>query len=167
MSPSTDQRPGTYALQFYLPQALLIRVGSLGQFAFKAGTYLYFGSAHGPGGLAARLGRHMRESHNPHWHVDYLRAVAQIRGIFTTVAPVKLECVWCQTVRQLPAAEVPVSGFGASDCKTDCQAHLIYLADTWDSNIVCQILKTLEIISAPHPASYKGYSPDLKDIFAT
>jgi Uri superfamily endonuclease len=37
-----------------------------------AGRYLYCGSAKGPGGLKARLSRHMRRGKSVRWHIDRL-----------------------------------------------------------------------------------------------
>jgi hypothetical protein len=53
-------RPGTYALIFTTDADLEIQVGRLGQLHVRPGVYVYVGSAHGPGGLAARVLRHAR-----------------------------------------------------------------------------------------------------------
>src|SRR5690606_27361384 len=42
----------------------------------SAGQYIYAGSAHGPGGIDARLRRHFRREKTLHWHVDRLTTVA-------------------------------------------------------------------------------------------
>ncbi|HEX9029228.1 MAG TPA: DUF123 domain-containing protein, partial [Anaerolineales bacterium] len=51
--------PGSYVLYLRLSQRLELGVGRLGRLSFPAGEYLYLGSAGGPGGLRARLGRHI------------------------------------------------------------------------------------------------------------
>jgi Uri superfamily endonuclease len=89
------------------------------------GPYLYVGSARGAGGLRARVGRHLLGGGARHWHIDYLRADAEVLGAFYTVTDRMLECEWSQTLAQLPRAFIPVPHFGSSDCKSGCTAHLI------------------------------------------
>lgn len=117
--------PGTYVLWFDLSRAESVSVGRLGEIVFSPGVYLYVGSAFGPGGLRARLGRHLHGGGCPHWHVDALRAVVPVRGYCYTVAPEPLECRWSGTLARLPQASVPVPRFGASDCREGCPAHLV------------------------------------------
>jgi Uri superfamily endonuclease len=45
-----------------------------------AGRYLYCGSAKGPGGLKARLSRHMRRGKSVRWHVDQLTEQGLVIG---------------------------------------------------------------------------------------
>ena len=47
------------------------------------GFYLYCGSAKGPGGLAARLARHMRHGKAIRWHVDVLTEAGTVLGAWT------------------------------------------------------------------------------------
>lgn len=125
--------PGEYVLELFLAQPATMQVGRLGEFTFPPGAYLYFGSACGPGGLRARLTRHMLpvSSHSVHWHIDYLRAVAGLRalgilaGSCQEQAAQRLECRWSQALASLPGSLVPVPGFGASDCHLGCPAHLL------------------------------------------
>jgi len=126
--------PGSYALLLHLDHALNLPVGCLGTFCFPAAEYLYFGSACGPGGLRARLLRHVAGSGRPHWHIDSFRSLATLETIFFLVtpgeappSPARLECIWSQAAARLPSAFVPVPRFGASDCRQSCSAHLIGL----------------------------------------
>jgi Uri superfamily endonuclease len=114
----------TYVLILRLPRALTITVGRLGRFEFPAGWYCYAGSARGPGGLAARISRHRHATKTLHWHVDYLRAAAELAEIWYTLGARKRECAWARTLANLPGASLPVSRFGASDCR--CPAHLVH-----------------------------------------
>jgi Uri superfamily endonuclease len=116
---------GTYGLHFFIARSQAIVIGCLGQQHCSAGHYFYVGSAHGAGGLQARVSRHVRGAGARRWHVDYLRAVAEVREVFYTVTDMPLECVWSQALAQLPAAFIPVPHFGASDCRSGCAAHLI------------------------------------------
>jgi Uri superfamily endonuclease len=116
---------GTYALSFSLPEAVKVCIGRLGWFEFPAGEYVYLGSARGPGGLRARLGRHLRGEKATHWHIDYLRPHLEIRAVGYLPGNENLECAWSQSLAALPAARLPAPGFGASDCACGCPAHLI------------------------------------------
>jgi Uri superfamily endonuclease len=118
------KQPGTYVLSMRLSSGRTISVGRLGEFRFVAGWYAYVGSARGPGGLAARVSRHLRESKVYHWHIDYVRAHAEPVMVWYTVGTVKRECSWASVLSELPGASLPASGFGASDCQ--CLGHLVH-----------------------------------------
>jgi len=49
------------------------RIKHFGIVDFLSGIYCYCGSACGPGGLYARLKRHLDGHIKKHWHFDYLR----------------------------------------------------------------------------------------------
>jgi Uri superfamily endonuclease len=59
--------------------AVVMLSGSL-PIALPAGRYLYCGSAKGPGGLKARLSRHMRRGKSVRWHVDQLTEQGLVIG---------------------------------------------------------------------------------------
>jgi Uri superfamily endonuclease len=124
-------QPGTYVLILKLLDVATVDIGRLGRFQFPDGWYAYAGSARGPGGLAARISRHLRFPKPLHWHVDYLRAVAQPVQVWYATETRKRECIWAQALTSLPGASIPVSRFGASDC--DCVAHLIHFATPPDA----------------------------------
>jgi len=117
---------GTYLLLMQLQEAQQIEVGRLGMLPLKAGWYLYIGSAFGPGGIKARCGHHRKISVRPRWHVDYLRAVAPLREIWFSHDPARREHQWAGLVRERRGMQVPMPGFGSSDC--DCETHLLYTA---------------------------------------
>ena len=114
--------PGAYGLLIRLPRQFRGRIGALGQVTMPPGTYVYFGSAYGPGGLAARLRRHLRAEKRPHWHVDHLTIAGTLERVF--VLPNGRECDLVDCALQLPAIHAPVAGFGSSDCRR-CTAHLL------------------------------------------
>ena len=118
-----SKAPGTYALILERPAPQHLRVGRLGPIEFGSAFYFYSGSAFGPGGLAARLGHHLRESPRPHWHIDFLRRSARIVEIWTTTDPRRLECAWFAAARSLRGART-IEGFGSSDCRQGCGSHL-------------------------------------------
>jgi histidyl-tRNA synthetase len=109
--------PGAYALALRLVSPLDVRAGK-NSATLPAGDYLYCGSARGPGGLRARLARHMRPQKRAHWHIDQLTAVANMLGAF--VEAQGDECALNAALADLP---IPIAGFGSSDCRR-CAAHL-------------------------------------------
>jgi Uri superfamily endonuclease len=113
---------GTYIVWLNLQRARRIRVGSLGVIAFKVGHYAYVGSAFGPGGIRARLGRHFRRRKKMRWHIDYLISVSQVQGAWVAYGSQRLEHHWAGVLPGLAGAWLPVAGFGASDCH--CETHL-------------------------------------------
>lgn len=111
--------PGVYQLLIRLPQSTMLRVGGLGPLALAAGWYVYSGSARN--GLHQRVGRHLRRSKRPHWHIDYLLAAAE--RIQAYVLP-GTDTSECDLHRRACGAGRAVPGFGASDCR--CDSHLAY-----------------------------------------
>jgi len=122
---------GSYALFLTIASFQRLQIGRLGECIFQPGIYVYLGSACGPGGLRGRLGRHLRSGGKTHWHIDILRAVAEVKGFCyitnweNSPLTTPIECLWSHALAALPDASVPVQGFGASDCRAGCPAHLI------------------------------------------
>ena len=119
---SLPPQPGTYALVLSCKATDNVQIGRLGDLALQPGVYVYVGSAFGPGGLAARIKHHQRIASRPHWHIDYLRAACDLVEVWFTTGKTRREHVWAKTVARLPGAEVPLPGFGSSDC--GCDTHL-------------------------------------------
>jgi Uri superfamily endonuclease len=116
---------GTYVLLLHQKASQRIVVGALGAVEFPAGWYVYVGSAHGPGGLAARLARHRRRTKERlHWHIDYIRKYMELVEVWTSSCDARQECEWAATVSALAGASVIAPRFGASDCR--CAAHLFH-----------------------------------------
>jgi Uri superfamily endonuclease len=118
---------GVYVLIWRLTGTLRLEVGRLGQVDLPPGWVLYVGSACGPGGLAARVGRHLRAEKRTHWHVDALAGREPVCAVWAVESTRRLECVWAGAVAGLAGAGVPAPGFGSSDCR--CPAHLFHLPD--------------------------------------
>lgn len=113
---------GTYVLWFVLTEPVMLTVGRLGPRRFARGSYGYVGSAFGPGGLAARIGHHLRGAGRVHWHLDYLRSHVTAREVWCSAAAVELEHRWARTLAAMRGATAPAAGFGATDCS--CPTHL-------------------------------------------
>lgn len=116
--------PGSYVLVARVGRDTLLSVGQLGVFRFDAGFYCYCGSAMGPGGLEARLARHLRRRKKAHWHVDYLLQHAAVVQIWKARSTRSLECLFAQALAGMSGARVSVPGFGSSDCT--CRTHLVH-----------------------------------------
>jgi sugar fermentation stimulation protein A len=119
--------PGTYILILSLSQDRRLVIGMLGEQLFLAGHYAYVGSAHGSGGLAGRIGRHLRlrEEKPLHWHIDYFLQAAEICQVWWVESEEKLECVWALSLRSSGFIRIP--DFGATDCR--CGGHLLWLGE--------------------------------------
>ncbi len=113
---------GAYVLLIELDSAFTGRFSGR-DFTLPAGHYAYCGSAHGPGGIAARVSRHFRCEKKPHWHIDQLTIAA--REITARVFPGGNECDLAARLGNA-GAEPPLPGFGSSDCRS-CTSHLLAL----------------------------------------
>ncbi|BBU60641.1 hypothetical protein MSC49_05760 [Methylosinus sp. C49] len=111
--------PGAYALLIALSRPLEASAGRCAA-TLAPGLYLYCGSAKGPGGLRARLGRHMRQGKRRRWHIDQLTEAGESLGAWITEAKGE-----CDLVAALSALPVPLEGFGSSDCPR-CRSHLLF-----------------------------------------
>jgi Uri superfamily endonuclease len=117
--------PGTYGLLLRLREPVILDLARLGNPVLAPGLYLYCGSANGPGGVRARLGRHLRRDKAVRWHIDHLSGMAsEIAGL---VVAETTECSLRQKASAVLKAQAPVPGFGSSDCRS-CPAHLLLLA---------------------------------------
>lgn len=119
----TDLPPigGAYALLIETgkPAEVVLRGA---RFLLDSGGYLYCGSARGPGGIRARVRRHIRKRKALRWHIDRLTGIGRVRGVI--VAPGGAECDLFARFAALERVEVPIPGFGSSDCRR-CPAHLL------------------------------------------
>lgn len=117
-----ERAPGTYALILESARPARLAVGRLGSIDLRVGCYAYVGSALGPGGLQARVGRGLGPRRAVHWHIDYLKRATRIVEVWYVLDPVRREHAWAEALGGLAGASIPMPGFGASDC--GCAAHL-------------------------------------------
>lgn len=115
--------PGAYVLLVRLDRPALVRLPGRKDAPLAAGRYLYCGSARGPGGMKARLARHMRSDKSVRWHIDQLTTIGTVAGAW--IFPDGDECALVTSLSGLP---VPLPGFGSSDCRT-CRSHLLFWPD--------------------------------------
>lgn len=115
---------GTYIILSYIKKKCIIPIGKKGNIEFKRGYYAYVGSAFGPGGLRARISRHLRSSKKFHWHIDFLLDHASIKECWYTVSIQNLEHTFAEVLSASVASDGVIEKFGSSDCT--CKSHLIY-----------------------------------------
>jgi Uri superfamily endonuclease len=114
---------GTYALVFRSAQVSEASIGRLGVLPISRGYYVYVGSAFGPGGVYARVARHVSHSPRRHWHVDYLWPTLRVGEVWYSHDSARREHQWARVLMHSMKASVPLPRFGASDC--DCESHLV------------------------------------------
>lgn len=123
---------GVYTLIIHLSANIRLKVGKLGERQFPKGYYTYTGSALGLGAssLKKRVTRHLRRAKNKFWHIDYLlaRKNVVVTAIITAQTDKKMECKINSYLKNEMKAKSPVLGFGASDCKQNCESHLLYFS---------------------------------------
>jgi Uri superfamily endonuclease len=134
----TDQ-PGAYVLLVALRAPLALVLPGRRQVVLPTGWYLYCGSAYGPGGLRARLRRHMQRGKKLKWHIDRLTEAGHAAGAW--VVPGGNECLLVEAMSHLPC---PAPGFGSSNCRT-CRNHLL----RWPGGPASDIWGKQQGLSAP------------------
>ena len=119
---------GLYVLLLKVERPLALKVGALGRHQFPVGWYLYTGSARR--GLSKRVARHMADEKTVRWHIDRLTTEPAVRPLGALLFPADGlgECALHQGVGKLVGGTAPVPGFGASDCRARCPAHLWHSA---------------------------------------
>ena len=115
---------GSYLLIAHLPQPLRLRRGALTGRTLASGWYVYAGSARGPGGLRARLGRHLRRRKRLRWHIDRVTTAADVRLGLALPDPAADECALIAALLRGGGFAPALPGFGSSDCDV-CPAHLL------------------------------------------
>ena len=116
--------PGTYVLILRNRVPRTVRIGALGSLVTRPGFYIYIGSAFGPGGLRARVSRHIRHTKTLHWHIDYLRPHTEIEMVWFEQHHVAREHDWAKAFGSETQTEMTLPRFGASDCR--CESHLFF-----------------------------------------
>jgi sugar fermentation stimulation protein A len=123
-----ESNGGSYLILLELAEKRSVEVGALGTILFKAGWYVYAGSARK--NLSQRVNRHLRRQRKQkHWHLDYLTPYAA-RGVGKLKAlPIlsyrNLECDLAGELAKLGGKPMP--RFGSSDCA--CPSHLYYFKE--------------------------------------
>lgn len=125
MSTELPRSGGTYVLVFQLLAPCEVKVGALGLVPIEPGYYLYVGSAHGGGGLQARVMRHLAVDKPLRWHMDYLRPQLTPVAVWWQACAERLEDQWVEHIPQI-GVKPHHKGFGASDSRHF--SHLFFCA---------------------------------------
>jgi len=118
---------GSYVLVLQSDSEGRINIGRLGSLKLRRGFYLYVGSAFGPGGLRARVGRHAQRHKPLRWHIDYLRARTLLKAVVFSIDRQQHEEAWSSQIQGWPDTGIPMPGFGASDSRAS--SHLFFLSE--------------------------------------
>ncbi|MCW3985408.1 MAG: DUF123 domain-containing protein [Candidatus Bathyarchaeota archaeon] len=109
------------------------------------GYYVYTGSALGKGAtsLPNRLARHLKTLKKKHWHIDFLlsKKEASIEAIAAVSGNPNSECEINQFIRSQMKAKVLIPKFGASDCKNNCESHLLYVGNEAIKRKICVLFE--------------------------
>jgi Uri superfamily endonuclease len=135
---------GIYTLLLLVSEEISLTVGKLGKQNFPSGYYTYTGSALGKGAtsLKHRIARHLRKQKPRFWHIDYLLADenVSVEAVLAAETNKKMECTINSHIKAIEGAEVPVKGFGASDCRKNCGSHLLYFPEIENADWLVQKL---------------------------
>lgn len=148
MLETIPDRPGAYVLEIALDRPLAFKAARL-RGTLPPGAYGYAGSACGPGGLRARIARHLKRDKPIHWHADRITVAGHVTGI--AFAETAHECDLAARLTALPGAAIPLAGFGSSDCRR-CEAHLVRLPDAMPLAAVmtaAPALRYVDLTAAP------------------
>ncbi len=116
---------GAYILALELSEPTELTSKKLAGLVLEPGWYLYAGSAKGPGGLRARLQRHLQTEKKMHWHIDQLTTTAsKLQALAVQGGD---ECDLVAKLLERPEIETAAPGFGSTDCQR-CLSHLLALA---------------------------------------
>ncbi len=116
---------GIYVLLIVVEEDITVRIGAFETLEIPRGIYTYLGSAKGPGGLQARLARHLSKNKRLKWHIDYILA-AQPTRIDTIVFAhenYRRECILTPHLEKSGFTHLK-RGLGSSDCKS-CTSHFL------------------------------------------
>ncbi len=116
--------PGAYGFAVRLTRRLELKIGKFDRVNLPKGLYFYGGSAFGPGGLKARLARHIRPKSKLHWHIDHVTSAGKM--VAAGAIENGSECKIVEAALTLPGTLIPLPGFGSSDCR-NCTSHMVKL----------------------------------------
>ena len=125
--------PGAYILYFNIPAPLRLDIAALDYPLLAPGIHAYCGSARGPGGLRARIARHLRADKTLHWHIDRLTAAGCVTAVAYTCDG--SECALLGRLLASTGASIPIPGFGSTDCRR-CPSHLARIAAAPETALV-------------------------------
>jgi len=159
---SIGSAPGIYILLLSVKKPVAVNVGALGNQLFPAGIYAYTGSALGRGAadLRHRISRHLKRNKQKFWHIDYLLADTNvsIAAVVAAETEHQIECTANRCIKTVMDPQIPVKGFGASDCKKNCRSHLLHFPEAKNVEALAEkmheLLKKFLEVHAAYPLRY-------------
>ncbi|MEM1509811.1 MAG: GIY-YIG nuclease family protein [Thermofilaceae archaeon] len=115
--------PGVYALVIIVLNEIELKTRRF-ELRLRPGCYVYIGSARGPGGLAARISRHLKLNKKVRWHIDHLTTKSVAIHYIVFSFNISTECPLTPQLELLGFKHC-VKGFGNTDCKARCTSHLL------------------------------------------
>jgi Uri superfamily endonuclease len=119
---------GVYQIRINVCNTCPIILGHLGNLTFPRGQYVYTGRA--KTNLEQRIERHKKRDKKCFWHIDYL--LMDVNVLLEDIAIISDNYGdECSENKKLLGVNTLIiaEGFGASDCKNNCGAHLLYLGN--------------------------------------
>ncbi|OYT40997.1 MAG: hypothetical protein B6U89_00365 [Desulfurococcales archaeon ex4484_58] len=118
-------RSGVYLLVIAVCRDIVVETRSR-KFRINRGFYIYVGSARGPGGLRARINRHLRREKKLFWHIDYLLSNPNTEIVLIYYRIVEEKDDLESRIATILNNYLPgIKGFGCSD-KTRDYSHLYW-----------------------------------------
>ena len=121
-----SKEKGNYIVVFNLETEVRIENPRFGEISLLPGYYLYCGSAHGHNGLRGRISRHLSKPSKKFWHIDYLKEYLIPIEVWYQICSEKNECHFLQFLHDQLDGNLPIIGFGSSDCRAGCDSHLVF-----------------------------------------
>lgn len=135
---------GNYTLIIALNTLTRIRVAKH-DWRFQRGYYAYTGSAMGNAAtsLRQRVARHVRKMKKQHWHIDYFLSSRKTRviAIVAAASSVNKECEIVERIQRIEGSGVPIAGFGASDCRGNCNSHLVHFKENANLSAIADVYR--------------------------
>ncbi|GAI79672.1 unnamed protein product [marine sediment metagenome] len=92
----------------------------------------------------------LQEQSSAFWHIDYILADENVSVEAVIVAETNedMECNLNSYMKSIRGAKVPVTGFGASDCKKNCGSHLVHFPEIENVDwLVQKLVRHLQLSS--------------------
>ncbi len=119
--PQLPTAGGAYLLALMLPHPIRVNLSRAGCALLSSGPHVYVGSAWGPGGIRARVHRHLRKTKSQHWQIDQLTMATE--HIAAVIVPGGSECALGRLLLRSNYFKIAARGFGNADCRA-CESHL-------------------------------------------
>ena len=92
----------------------------------------------------------MRRKKRKFWHIDYFlgNENVSVEAVIVAETNKDMECNLNSYMKSIMGAKVPVTGFGASDCRKKCGSHLLYFPEIENVDwLVQKLVRHLQLSS--------------------